>query len=144
MGEADDPSALRLSKDSLDRLIVSRLIESPPEDYPQSPLQYLVASYNRASEEMRSKAAASNADVHATAQSCKELIINYAALTLTGGIIPHVGTVVSPCYIHYALADTDIDKRTSELSGFALAGKRAPPAAQRAALTSWYHSAGVL
>ncbi len=34
--------------------------------------------------------------------------------------------------------------QTAELSCLALAGKRAPLAAQRAALTSWYHSAGVL
>ncbi|GFH06625.1 U-box domain-containing protein, partial [Haematococcus lacustris] len=75
----------------LDRVVVARLIESPPEDYPQSPLQYLLGCYSRAIEEARTKAVADKPVLISALASCKELLVSYASLTLNGGIIPHVG-----------------------------------------------------
>ncbi|KAL6763344.1 ubiquitin elongating factor core-domain-containing protein [Haematococcus lacustris] len=88
MGSA---TRLLLRKEMLDRVVVARLIESPPEDYPQSPLQYLLGCYSRAIEEARTKAVADKPVLISALASCKELLVSYASLTLNGGIIPHVG-----------------------------------------------------
>lgn len=37
----------------LDRMLVARLIEAPPADYPQPPIHYLMGCYERSSEELR-------------------------------------------------------------------------------------------
>lgn len=87
--------AVLLNKDLLDRIIVARLIEAPPENYPLPPLQYLMACYQRALDELRNKPVAGSPDLTAVVGACRELIISYASLTLGGGIIPHPGPVVS-------------------------------------------------
>ncbi len=84
-----DPELL-LSKDLLDSVIVSRLIESPPSSYPQFPLHYLLGCYARASAEMRTRAVADSPQLSAAVQACKELIVSYAGLLLVAGVVPQV------------------------------------------------------
>lgn len=83
-----------MNRDMLDRLIVARLIESPPDDYPQTPLQYLLGCYRRADDELRSRTVADSPQLMGTAQCCRDLVVNYAGLTLPGGIVPHIGPEV--------------------------------------------------
>jgi len=85
------PAEPLMNKDMLDRLIVARLIESPPENYPQTPVQYLLGCYRRADDELRSRTVAENPQLLSTGQSCKDLVVNYAGLTIPGGIVPHIG-----------------------------------------------------
>lgn len=85
---------LLMSRDMLDRLIVARLIESPPPAYPQTPVQYLLGCYQRADDEQRNRTVAGNAQLSGTEQCCRELVVNYAGLTLAGGIVPHLGAAV--------------------------------------------------
>ncbi len=91
----DESAPALLGKADLDRLVVARLIEAPPDDYPQAPLQYIMRCYARAADEARGKHVAASPALQATVQLCRELAINYAGLTLAGGIVPHVGPVVS-------------------------------------------------
>ncbi|PNH09426.1 putative ubiquitin conjugation factor E4 [Tetrabaena socialis] len=71
--------------DVLDRALIERLIESPPQNA-QPPMHYLMNCYQRASDELRQ--ASSNAEVQAAVQSARELILNYAGLTLFAGMVP--------------------------------------------------------
>lgn len=88
MGAAD--GAL-LKKDHIDRVVVARLIESPPASYPLSPLNYLMSCYARCLDEQRSKAIADNQSLLAVVQDARSIIISYSGLTLAGGgIIPQV------------------------------------------------------
>lgn len=86
-----DGKAVHLNRDLLDRVLVARLIESPPQEYPQTPLQYLLGCYARCQDEQRKGPKAELAPV---LQGIRELVISYAGLTLTGGIIPHPGAAV--------------------------------------------------
>lgn len=61
-GQADPT----LDASTLDRALIARLIESPPADYPQAPVQYLLGCYDRTAAELRQ--AASNPDVQVGAQ----------------------------------------------------------------------------
>lgn len=81
-----------LTSDILDRVLVSRLIENPPEGYPQPPLQYLLGCYARVSNALRTisprQDAQSRQVLQQSALACKDLILSYAGLVLTGGVIP--------------------------------------------------------
>ncbi|KAG2451114.1 hypothetical protein HYH02_004382 [Chlamydomonas schloesseri] len=70
----------------LDRVLVARLIEAPPADYPQPPIHYLMGCYERSSEELR-RAGVSEAAKAAVA-TARDLILNYAGLALFAGMIP--------------------------------------------------------
>lgn len=78
-----------MDSELLDRIIVARLIESPPTGYPQAPLHYLLGCYARSSEEQRSRAVLEDPKLLATVASCKELIVSYAMLCLHG-VVPQV------------------------------------------------------
>lgn len=82
--QAQSQQASSLSSDLLDRLIVERLIESPPATYPQAPVHYLIACYTRACVEQRSKGVAESQALLETVAACKELIMSYAMLCLQG------------------------------------------------------------
>ncbi|GIL50136.1 hypothetical protein Vafri_6264 [Volvox africanus] len=69
----------------LDRVLVSRLIEAPPANYPQPPIQYLMGCYERASEELRK--AGANEQIKAAVATSRDLILNYAGLALFAGIV---------------------------------------------------------
>jgi hypothetical protein len=91
----DESAGQLLNKDNLDRLVVARLIETPPHNYPQSPVAYLMKCYNRALDEARSRAVTDSAQLQEAVKACRELIINYSGLALAGDIIPHNGPAVS-------------------------------------------------
>lgn len=82
--QSQSQQASSLSSDLLDRLIVERLIESPPATYPQAPVHYLIACYTRACVEQRSKGVAESQALLETVAACKELIMSYAMLCLQG------------------------------------------------------------
>ncbi|EFJ51708.1 hypothetical protein VOLCADRAFT_87432 [Volvox carteri f. nagariensis] len=69
----------------LDRVLVSRLIESPPSNYPQPPIHYLMGCYERSSEELRR--AGTNEQVKAAVAAARDLVLNYAGLALFAGIV---------------------------------------------------------
>ena len=74
-----------MTAELLDRIVVSRLIESPPEAYPLPPVQYLIGCYSRAANEARNnRAVAESPELLAVVATCKELIVSYAGLTLQG------------------------------------------------------------
>lgn len=84
-----------LTRDNLDLVFVNRLMESPPEQYPQQPFHYLLACFARSSSELRSMSprldAATQQQVQGTVVACRELIVQYASLLLTDtGVIPQV------------------------------------------------------
>lgn len=81
-GQADPT----LDASTLDRALIARLIESPPADYPQAPVQYLLGCYDRTAAELRQ--AASNPDVQAAVTAARDLIINYLGLALFAGVVP--------------------------------------------------------
>ena len=84
-------SAPLMTAELLDRIVVARLIESPPSTYPQSPLQYLIGCYARAANELRNnRTVADSPELASLATSCKELIVSYAGLVLQG-VVPQVG-----------------------------------------------------
>lgn len=90
-----DASAVALSPENIDRVIVARLIESPPEpEYPQPPLQYLFGCYARLVDEARTRQVSEKPGLVAALSACRELLVSYTGLVLAGGIIPHVGKVV--------------------------------------------------
>jgi ubiquitin conjugation factor E4 B len=91
MGEA---SSVALRPDNIDRVIVARLIESPPEDYPQPPLQYLFGCYSRLVDEARTRQVSDKPGLVSALSACRELLVSYTGLVLAGGIIPHLGKVV--------------------------------------------------
>jgi hypothetical protein len=85
-----------MNKDMLDLIFVNRLIESPPEQYPQPPFQYLLGCFARAVNELRSVSPRHPPEVQqhlqGTIAACKELLVSYAALILTAsGVVPEVG-----------------------------------------------------
>jgi len=74
---------------NMERVLVYRLIEAAPEQYPQPPFDYLLGAYSRAVQEIRS---VSDAQLRATIDGCMELLVSYAGLILTGsGVVPEVG-----------------------------------------------------
>ncbi|WIA10509.1 hypothetical protein OEZ85_010698 [Tetradesmus obliquus] len=86
-------SAPLMNKDMLDLIFVNRLIESPPEQYPQPPFQYLLGCFARAVNELRSVSPRHAPEVQQHLQgvivACKELLVSYAALILTAsGVVP--------------------------------------------------------
>jgi hypothetical protein len=85
---------LRLTQDLLDPVVVARLIEEPPENYPLAPFHYLLSCYARASEELRAlghiRDAAAQQAVQAAVLACRDLAVSYCCLTLTAGFIPEV------------------------------------------------------
>jgi ubiquitin conjugation factor E4 B len=85
----------KLTKDLLDRVIVSRLIESPPEQYPQLPFHYLLGCYARSSQELRSISVALPDEVRQKLQesifAARDLVISYTGLVFMGGLVPEVG-----------------------------------------------------
>lgn len=89
---ADEQQPLLITPDNLDRIIVSRLIESAPEQYPQQPFHYLLGCYNRAAAEQRSLGQdAAGQQLGAVVDACKQLLVSYAGLVLTSaGVVPEV------------------------------------------------------
>lgn len=87
----------QLKKDHLDRIVVARLIESPPASYPLSPVHYLMSCYARCLDELRNKTVADSAELTAVVQEARSIIISYAGLTLAGGIVPQVSIIVVLC-----------------------------------------------
>jgi hypothetical protein len=91
-----------MNKDMLDLIFVNRLIESPPEQYPQPPFQYLLGCFGRAVNELRSVSPRHPPEVQQHLQgsiaACKELLVSYAALILTSsGVVPEVRTQHATC-----------------------------------------------
>ncbi|GAX74152.1 hypothetical protein CEUSTIGMA_g1601.t1 [Chlamydomonas eustigma] len=82
-----DGVAIFMNGELLDRILVSRLIESPPSKYPLSPLQYLLGCHARASNELRTKAVSESPILSSIVLTSKELIVSYAGLALQG-VIP--------------------------------------------------------
>lgn len=100
-------SAPLMNKDMLDLIFVNRLIESPPELYPQPPFQYLLGCFARAVNELRSVSPRHPPEVQQHLQgviaACKELLVSYAALILTGsGVVPEV-RVAAQAQVHTQL-----------------------------------------
>ncbi|KAG1664460.1 hypothetical protein FOA52_006306 [Chlamydomonas sp. UWO 241] len=75
-----------VSSDLLDRVVVARLIESPPDSYRQSAVQYLLGCYARASTEQRARGVAEA--TAALLKTCKELIVSYSMLCFQGVVEP--------------------------------------------------------
>lgn len=74
----------------LDRMIVTRLIESPPPNYPQGPCDYLLSCYSRCVGESRVKAVVESQELASIVTSSKDLIVSYTMLCLQG-LCPQVG-----------------------------------------------------
>eukprot|EP00201_Polytomella_parva_P024609 CAMPEP_0175045900 /NCGR_PEP_ID=MMETSP0052_2-20121109/4715_1 /TAXON_ID=51329 ORGANISM="Polytomella parva, Strain SAG 63-3" /NCGR_SAMPLE_ID=MMETSP0052_2 /ASSEMBLY_ACC=CAM_ASM_000194 /LENGTH=880 /DNA_ID=CAMNT_0016309553 /DNA_START=21 /DNA_END=2660 /DNA_ORIENTATION=+ len=96
----------------IDRLIVDRLIQSPPPNYPQTPAHYFVACYSRSNSESArlpavpspaasspasspapspSQASADAAALHRVLLACRDLILNYFELLFSAeGLIPQL------------------------------------------------------
>ncbi|KAG2487016.1 hypothetical protein HYH03_014386 [Edaphochlamys debaryana] len=82
---ADAPKPV-LDPGVLDRALVARLIESPPPNYSQPPIHYLLGCYERSTEELRR--GGSNEAVKAAVATARDLILNYAGLALFAGVVP--------------------------------------------------------
>lgn len=82
-----------ISTDNLDRVIVNRIIEAAPEQYPQQPFHYLLGCYTRAGNELRSAGQdAAGQELRAVLDACRQLLVSYAGLILMGaGVVPEVG-----------------------------------------------------
>jgi ubiquitin conjugation factor E4 B len=94
-----DASAVALRVDNIDRIIVARLIESAPAEYPQPPLQYLFGCYSRLVDEARTRQVSDKPGLLAALSDCRALLVSYTGLVLAGGIIPHVGKVVGAGFL---------------------------------------------
>jgi hypothetical protein len=83
---------LLITPDNLDRIIVSRLIEAAPAQYPQQPFPYLLGCYSRAVNEQRSLGQdAAGQQLREAVEACKQLLVSYAGLVLVGaGVVPEV------------------------------------------------------
>jgi hypothetical protein len=88
-----------LTADSLDRAIVARLIESPPDAYPFPPFHYLLGCYARASDAVRGGGGAARGAggaeekqrLHDLAVEARAQVVQYASLLLAGsGVVPEV------------------------------------------------------
>lgn len=94
--QAEQPGRpLLMNAGMLDLILVNRLIESPPEQYPQAPFAYLLGCFARASSELRAVSPridpAVQQQVQATIAACRQSIVSYAGLILTGsGVVPEV------------------------------------------------------
>lgn len=79
-------SPLLLTKDTIDRAIMARLLDAP-EQYPELPLHYLIGCYGRATAEIRALSTLRDKDaagrIQLDIQYCKELIASNAGLLLT-------------------------------------------------------------
>lgn len=82
----------------LDRIIVARLIEAPPANYPQPPFHYLLGCYARAGDQLRAVSSAPRLDAAAKQQlsdlahEARAQVVQYASLLLSaGGVVPEVG-----------------------------------------------------
>ena len=84
---------LALTKDSLDRMMMARLLD-PPEQYPQWPLDYLIGCYGRVSQEIRALTTLKDKEAadatQLDLQYCKQLITRNAGLLLTMALFPQV------------------------------------------------------
>jgi ubiquitin conjugation factor E4 B len=79
-----DGTGLELDADSLDGVLVARLIEEPPAGYPLAPVPYLLGCYQRARE-----LPASAAGGAAIAAALKDAVVSYLWLALNQeGIVP--------------------------------------------------------
>jgi hypothetical protein len=89
---AEEQQPLLITPDNLDRIIVSRLIESAPAQYPQQPFPYLLGCYSRAANEQRSLGQdAAGQQLREALEACKQLLVSYAGLVLVGaGVVPEV------------------------------------------------------
>ena len=80
----------------VDRLLVARLIDEPPSRTTYSPFQYLLHCYARVYDKRRdisSKYSARSAlleRLSATLVEIKDLVLSYAGLAFTPGVIPGV------------------------------------------------------
>lgn len=94
LAEEDAGSRPALTGEVLDRVLVNRLIEAPPNQYPQAPFQYLLGCCTRGSAELRAlPAQPSEAQqrIRDDLTACRELLVSYAGLILTGsGVVPEV------------------------------------------------------
>lgn len=90
---SEEQQPLVISTDNLDRVIVNRIIEAAPEQYPQQPFHYLLGCYTRAGNELRSTGQdAAGQELRAVLDACRQLLVSYAGLILMGaGVVPEVG-----------------------------------------------------
>eukprot|EP00803_Ostreobium_quekettii_P005943 evm.model.scf_1775.2 EVM.evm.TU.scf_1775.2 scf_1775:13595-17142(+) len=82
---------LLLGRNLLDRVIVARLIEEAPQSYPLAPFHYLIGCYVRATDGYRPEhmnSAEARQKISEALGEVKDLVVSYAGLCLTGGIIP--------------------------------------------------------
>lgn len=83
---------LRLDKENLERVLMSRLMDVPVAD--KWPLHYLLACYGRASDEFRASATIKDAATVQQVQNSllysKQLIVSYSGLLLTMDMFPQV------------------------------------------------------
>ncbi|CAL8466128.1 g5664 [Coccomyxa elongata] len=84
------PEQLRLDKENLERVLMSRLMDVPVAD--EWPLHYLLACYGRASDEFRASATIKDAATVQQVQNSllysKQLIVSYSGLLLTMDMFP--------------------------------------------------------
>lgn len=93
-------SELRLGRDNLERALMARLMEVDVSN--EWPLHYLMASYNRLSDELRSLTGfTSQAEldgVSGTLVYGKQLTVSYSGLLLSMDMFPQVlGSLLSSC-----------------------------------------------
>jgi hypothetical protein len=83
-----------MTRDTLDRVIVARLIEAPPEPYPLAPFPYLLTCCGRATDAVRARPGGSveeKAALHDLAVEARAQVVQYASLLLSGsGVVPEV------------------------------------------------------
>lgn len=123
---------LTLTRDTLDRMLMARLLD-PPEEYPQWPLQYLLGCYARASQEIRAlntlKDKQSADTIQLDLQYCKQLIARNAGLLLSMGLFPQVAckqsfhTSLFNLLMHYATPLHCHDHSLHAMSTQALRGR---------------------
>lgn len=79
-----ESEALELNEDSIDRVLVARLIESPQADYPQAPVHYLLGCYQRALDMSASK----TPGAQKAARALQTAAQNHIWLCLADDVIP--------------------------------------------------------
>lgn len=86
----------KLSRNVLEEVIVARLIDEPPEDYPYSPFNYLLYVYSNINKEMRKTETRSNLTpelidtLKSTLFKLRDLIVSYCGLVFVPEVIPLV------------------------------------------------------